>query len=74
MSEQKHCNTCKRKSTCLKRSTAIFTLYIQTRRFDELTDEICENFDCSADCPVYLRDENARGEVLSNAAENSENS
>ena len=59
MSEQKHSNTCKRKSTCLKRSTAIFTLYIQTERFDELTDEIRENFDCSADCHIYLRDENA---------------
>lgn len=73
MSEQKHCNTCKRKSTCLKRSTAIFTLYIQTGRFNELTDEIRENFDCSADCPVYLRNEKAEKEVLSNAAEKPEN-
>lgn len=59
MNDQKHCKTCVRKSTCLKRSTAIFTLYIQTGRFDELTNEIRENFDCSSDCLVYLRDENA---------------
>lgn len=59
MNEQKHCKFCVRKSTCLKRSTAIFTLYIQTGRFGELTEEIRENFDCNSDCPIYLRDENA---------------
>lgn len=65
MKEQKHCKTCRRKSTCLKRSTAIFTLYIQTGRFNELTEEIRDNFDCSTDCRVYLRDENAEnGECL----------
>lgn len=74
MSEQKHCNTCKRKSTCLKRSTAIFSLYIQTRRFDELTSKIRENFDCSFDCAVYLRDENIEKEVLPNDAGRQEKS
>jgi len=74
MSEQKHCNTCKRKSTCLKRSTAIFTLYIQTGRFDELTDEIRENFDCSSDCSVYLRDENTEKEELPGVPEKHKNS
>ncbi len=59
MSNEKQCKTCRRKSSCLKRSTAIFTLYIQTGRFNELTEEIRENFDCSSDCTVYLRDENA---------------
>lgn len=69
MNNHKQCKTCVRKSTCLKRSTAIFALYIQTGRFNELTDEIRENFDCSSDCPVYLRDENAEKGGCQNVGE-----
>lgn len=74
MCKEISCKICKRKNTCLKRSTIIFTLYIQTGRFDELTEEIRENFDCSSDCPVYLRDENDEKEVLPDVAEKHENS
>ena len=74
MSNERNCKICKRKNTCLKRSTTIFTLYIQTGRFDELTEEIRENFDCSSDCPVYLREENTEKEVLPDASEKQENS
>lgn len=74
MCKERSCKICNRKNTCLKRSTTIFALYIQTGRFDELTEEIRENFDCSSDCTVYLRDENTEKEVLLDAAEKQENS
>ena len=72
MSNERNCKICKRKNTCLKRSTTIFTLYIQTGRFDELTEEIRDNFDCSSDCPVYLRDENTKKEMPPDVAEKKE--
>lgn len=49
MSEQKSCLTCSHKAVCLKRSMAIFMLYIQTGRYDEVKDAQ-EHFDVSSDC------------------------
>ena len=54
MRNERNCKTCGRKSTCLKRSTSIFVLYIQSGRSNELTEEIRDNFDCSADCEHYV--------------------
>ena len=50
MSNDKNCQICGRKATCLKRSATIFVLYIQTGMMNELTESVRENLDCSADC------------------------
>ncbi len=49
------------KSGCLKRQSAIFLLYIQTGRIDELTDDIREDFDCSSDCHDWIFEQNVEG-------------
>lgn len=54
MSREKNCKICGRKSTCLKRSASIFVLYIQTGRMNELTADVRENLDCSANCEYYV--------------------
>jgi len=54
MSNDKNCQICGRKATCLKRSATIFVLYIQTGRMNELTESVRENLDCSADCSHWI--------------------
>lgn len=54
MSSEKNCKICGRKSTCLKRSASIFVLYIQAGKMNELTVDVRENLDCSANCEYYV--------------------
>lgn len=46
---EKNCLTCIHKDVCIKRSTTIFALFIQTGRYDEVKDAQA-NLDVSSDC------------------------
>ena len=47
---EKNCCNCSVKDTCLKRTLAIFMLYIQTGRMAELTPEVKEKFCITEEC------------------------
>ena len=57
----KNCATCAFKSGCLKRQGALFMLYIQSGRTDELTDEVRENFDCGSNCLDWIFAQDVEG-------------
>lgn len=47
----KHCcKNCIKKHTCLMRSMAMFLLFVQTGRANELTDAVMDNFSFCTDC------------------------
>ena len=46
---EKSCLNCTHKDVCIKRSTTIFTLFIQTGRYDEVKGAQ-ENLDVSSNC------------------------
>lgn len=51
------CLTCAYKHRCLKRSQALFHLYIQTGRYDE-AELARESLDIGADCTVWEEKKN----------------
>ena len=52
---KRNCVNCSVKDTCLTRSLGIFLLYIQTGRFNELTEDVRENFNCASNCNAWTR-------------------
>ena len=44
--KEKSCKNCLHKNNCLIRSGTLYQLYIVSGRFDELTDEVKNNFSC----------------------------
>lgn len=47
------CKNCDSKHTCPNRSMALFLLFVQTGRADELTNEVMENFSFCTDCESW---------------------
>lgn len=52
MDQKKSCLTCQHRDVCLQRGLTIFTLFIQTGRYDEVEDAQ-KNLDVSGDCEHY---------------------
>ena len=52
---EKSCLTCIHKDVCIKRSTTIFMLFIQTGRYDEVKDAQA-NLDVSSACENWKED------------------
>lgn len=50
----KDCRTCKKKYTCIKRSTTLFMLFIATHRYKE-AEEAKENMNVAGDCENYVQ-------------------
>ena len=49
---EKSCLTCEHRDVCLQRGLALFMLFIQTGRYDEV-EQAKENLDVSAQCDHY---------------------
>lgn len=49
---KKSCLTCSHKDVCLQRGLAVFMLYIETGRYDEV-DDAKANLDISGQCSYY---------------------
>ena len=50
---EKSCKNCLHKSNCLIRSATLYQLYIASGRFDELTEDVKNNFSCCRDCATW---------------------
>ena len=52
---KRSCTFCQHKDVCIQRSTALFMLYIQTGRYDEVEDGR-KHLDVSAECSHFSWD------------------
>lgn len=60
---QRSCITCGVKDTCIKRTTAIFLLFIQAGRYAELTQETKEQFCVAEQCEHWLPEQSSHKEA-----------
>ena len=56
--EERTCQTCARKATCLEWTTMLHYMFIATGRSDELSDEVKEKFGFKGDCKNWLGEQN----------------
>lgn len=57
--KERSCLSCPHKEVCIKRSMVVFSLFIQTGRYDEVKDAQ-KNLDIGADCENWSEN---RGDV-----------